>query len=162
MSMMRREKSPETNDKDNHLSKKRRHKDVLRLGVFMAAFALYSVLATYFLGHACPINLLFGVPCPGCGLTRACLCLFRGDVYGAIAMHPLVFTLPVIFGCFIAAFFSEKFAYSKPLIVLSAVGVALFLGVYVYRMATVFPSAEPMAYNKRSLLFLLLHLLRSL
>ena len=37
----------------------------------------------------CPTALLFGFPCPGCGLTRATLALARGDLLAAIGFHPL-------------------------------------------------------------------------
>jgi hypothetical protein len=45
----------------------------------------------------CPTALLLGVPCPGCGLTRATLALLRGDVQAALAFHPLVFLLAPLF-----------------------------------------------------------------
>jgi hypothetical protein len=32
---------------------------------------------------------IFGVPCPGCGMTRAILLLGRGDVSASLQMHPL-------------------------------------------------------------------------
>lgn len=37
----------------------------------------------------CPSRALLGLPCPGCGMTRATLALFRGDVAGSFALHPL-------------------------------------------------------------------------
>lgn len=37
----------------------------------------------------CPLAGLLGVPCPGCGLTRAALALAVGDLAGAVEMHPL-------------------------------------------------------------------------
>jgi hypothetical protein len=37
----------------------------------------------------CPVAELFGVPCPGCGLTRAALALAVGDLSDAVAKHPL-------------------------------------------------------------------------
>jgi hypothetical protein len=47
----------------------------------------------------CPTATLFGIPCPGCGLTRATLALFRGDVGTAFQLHPLVFVLmPLVVG----------------------------------------------------------------
>jgi hypothetical protein len=47
----------------------------------------------------CPTATLFGIPCPGCGLTRATLALFRGDVGAALHFHPLVFVLmPLVVG----------------------------------------------------------------
>jgi Protein of unknown function (DUF2752) len=38
---------------------------------------------------ACPFAELFGLPCPGCGLTRAAWALLRGDFRGALSLHPL-------------------------------------------------------------------------
>jgi hypothetical protein len=47
----------------------------------------------------CPTASLLGVPCPGCGLTRATLALLHGNVSRALELHPLVFLLvPVYVG----------------------------------------------------------------
>ena len=140
---------------------KNRKKAFVRCTLLLAVFVIYAVLATHFLGHACPINLVFGVPCPGCGLTRAVLLLFRGDFFGAFSMHPLVFALPVIAGLLIAAIFSERFSRSKVFTALCFFFVALFIGVYVYRMIAFFPSKEPTAFNENSLLFFLKRLFES-
>jgi len=45
----------------------------------------------------CPTAALFGVPCPGCGLTRATLALFHGDLRRALQLHPLVLLISPIF-----------------------------------------------------------------
>ena len=50
-------------------------------------------------GHAftgpvvCPLRLVFGLPCPGCGLTRGLSELWHGDISGALAYN--AFALPV-------------------------------------------------------------------
>lgn len=45
------------------------------------------------------------MPCPGCGLTRATLRLFHGDIHGALSFHPLVLlVLPLL-----VAFFGTNF-----------------------------------------------------
>ena len=38
-------------------------------------------------GWSCPFLNLFGVPCPGCGLTRAISLLAHGDLHAALAFH---------------------------------------------------------------------------
>jgi Protein of unknown function (DUF2752) len=38
----------------------------------------------------CPFAAIFGVPCPGCGMTRAVLLLMNGEVTASLRMHPLV------------------------------------------------------------------------
>ncbi len=48
----------------------------------------------------CPMASSFGVPCPGCGLTRATLALLHGDVHGALHFHPLVWLLTPLFVLF--------------------------------------------------------------
>lgn len=45
----------------------------------------------------CPMRHVFGIPCPGCGLTRATESLLVGDFAVALAHHPLVpVVLPVV------------------------------------------------------------------
>jgi hypothetical protein len=58
----------------------------------------------------CPMAGVLGVPCPGCGLTRATLALCHGDLRQAIHLHPLV---PVIAPVFIAAVLSAAFGYVR-------------------------------------------------
>jgi hypothetical protein len=38
---------------------------------------------------ACPFHAWTGLPCPGCGATRAVLSFLRGDVLGALSWNPL-------------------------------------------------------------------------
>jgi len=51
----------------------------------------------------CPMASSFGIPCPGCGLTRATLALLHGDVRAALHYHPLVLLLAPLFFTFMAA-----------------------------------------------------------
>jgi hypothetical protein len=41
----------------------------------------------------CPLAGSVGVPCPGCGLTRATLALLHGDLRMALYYHPLVLVI---------------------------------------------------------------------
>lgn len=44
----------------------------------------------------CLIFKLTGIPCLGCGMTRAVLAILRMDFETALGYHPLVFLLPLI------------------------------------------------------------------
>jgi hypothetical protein len=71
------------------------------LGVLTLAsvFALIVVERLPF----CPMATLLGIPCPGCGLTRATLALLHGDVRRALALHPLVLVLAPLFASAVAS-----------------------------------------------------------
>lgn len=51
----------------------------------------------------CPMAASLGVPCPGCGLTRATLALLRGDIRAALHFHPLVWLLTPLFVSFVGS-----------------------------------------------------------
>jgi hypothetical protein len=71
----------------------------------LVALALVGAgMAFVFVGPAfCPTALFLGIPCPGCGLTRASLALLRGDFAAALGFHPLVFVLAPLFAYAIGA-----------------------------------------------------------
>ena len=58
--------------------------------------AVISILYVIF-GFTCPFRILFGISCPGCGMSRAINALLHFKIYEAIRFHPLIFLLPVIF-----------------------------------------------------------------
>ena len=52
----------------------------------------------------CPSKLLYGIPCPGCGVTRATLMALHGDIIDALAFNPnclfsivFILTFPFVF-----------------------------------------------------------------
>lgn len=56
---------------------------------FIGIIWLYIV--SNFEGHTfvgCPSKLLLHIPCPGCGMTRATLCLLQGDILLAVWYNP--------------------------------------------------------------------------
>lgn len=62
--------------------------------------ALYGglIAALFIWGPAiCPMRNTFGIPCPGCGLTRATVALAHGDFASALHFHPLVWLMLPIF-----------------------------------------------------------------
>ena len=55
----------------------------------MAALAAVQVagVATGVGGWPCPLKAALGIPCPGCGLTRATVSLLRGEFAAAFGAH---------------------------------------------------------------------------
>jgi len=63
------------------------------LGVTAMAAAQVVCVAAGVGGWPCPLKAATGIPCPGCGLTRACVSLLRGDFatsFGAHAFAPVL------------------------------------------------------------------------
>lgn len=71
-------------------------KTFLRIVVIAGIVGLLFVFGSV----SCPFQALFGIPCAGCGMTRAWQSAFRLDFETAFVFHPLFWTVPfiVIFG----------------------------------------------------------------
>lgn len=91
--------------------------------VFLAIGFIFSI--------PCPILTLTGIPCPGCGMTRAILALLRLDFAAAFSFHPMVFSLPL----FVLFFFTDLNLFPKKwqnILSLALLGIA-FLLVWLLR-----------------------------
>lgn len=88
------------------------------------------ILFYYFSDMGCPILFFTGIPCLGCGMTRACISMIQLDFYNAFHYHPLCFFLPFIA---IILLFNNKLSkkiYEKCLIGI----VSLFVIIYLLRL----------------------------
>ena len=54
--------------------------------------------------YKCPLRLLFGVPCPLCGITRALYSVLHGDVAAAFYYHPLWPAVEILLILYLLAF----------------------------------------------------------
>ena len=91
------------------------------------------------------MRITLGIPCPGCGLTRACLLWLKGEGLAAVQMHPLA--LPAML--LIATFPLMRYlfpAMEMPWCIAAVIWGILLILLYIYRMTTIFPGAEPMCY----------------
>jgi hypothetical protein len=105
----------------------------------------------------CPMASSLGIPCPGCGLTRATLSLLHGDVRAALHFHPLVWLLTPLFVVFTGsgvfellrapaggAWLGSPIRFRGPVFnVAAALLLALTIGVWALRFAGYFGGPAP-------------------
>lgn len=73
------------------------------LGLKLTGIAGFGLLVGiwYFLSLPCPLYALTGLPCPGCGMTRAWIAALHLDLAGAFGYHPMFWCVPVVVGLFL-------------------------------------------------------------
>lgn len=123
--------------------------------LLLILFAAYCAVMYAMTGGLCAFRGLMGIPCPGCGGTRALLHLARGDISGCIEFNP---SAPLIFLCLLneirVTYFNRG---SKKLAgILLLISVVISLILYIVRMKLYFPYREPYVFYDNSLLFRIL------
>lgn len=87
---------------------------ILRLSFFVLVPIVFVTVPTSFIetGYSlCLVKYLFGVECPGCGMTRALSALAHGDVVSAIHFNRMVVLIgPLLAYALIRALFAELVA----------------------------------------------------
>ena len=132
--------------------------DIRQYSAAVILCGLFLLLLELLLGKTCLLRILLGIPCPGCGLSRAALLLFSGHPAESIALHP--FLLPLLF--VLLLWIWEHYILDRPPR-LFAISICLCFGgmfiFYLYRMKHCFPLVPPMTYDSKNLAHTLLSLL---
>lgn len=82
------------------------NRDIIRRGItvlFITVFIVLIILLIVYtkiingVGVICPFYESFGISCPGCGATRMCEELLKGNIYQAFRYNPFIFvTAPIV------------------------------------------------------------------
>ncbi|MBQ8597580.1 MAG: DUF2752 domain-containing protein [Lachnospiraceae bacterium] len=126
-------------------------KDIKEYGWALAAFLVCYALIHVIFDAFCPLLVLTGIPCAGCGLTRAFLFLFSGQFARAMYMNPSVL-LVLAFVLYFVLFRYVLGRKVKGLNVCLALLVAGMLIIYGYRMWMYFPDRVPYVYHENNIL----------
>lgn len=115
----------------------------------LCAFALYAVITYAFSITNCASKLTIGLPCPGCGLTRAAFSLIRFDFVKAFEYNPIIFFVPIV--VWIIIFHQRPFInriYKSKIFWITL--LLLIISIYIVRFIYVYPNC-PMEYHEENL-----------
>lgn len=65
-----------------------------KLAILPLLVLFYSAMAA--LHTTCFLKSIFGIPCPGCGMTRAVLAALQLHFAEAFTLHPMFWSLPIL------------------------------------------------------------------
>ena len=131
--------------------------DIKQIAIPIIAISLYILLGNLIMSKRCPMRMLFGIPCPGCGTTRAFLFLIQGKFSEAAISNPLWIYIVVsgtifLFNRYFVTSTSVSESITKILKIFIVVAVTLCIVYYIYRMIYWFPDKAPMVYDPENLL----------
>lgn len=124
-------------------------KDVSGYALGIILCGIYIGIMTAAFGAVCPARIFTGLPCPGCGLSRAALLMARGELAASLKMHPMLLYLLACtaWGFYVRYFTACPGKYKKYGEILLIAGVFLFIAVYIVRIRRYFPDQPPMVYE---------------
>lgn len=130
--------------------------DIKQYYILLLCLITYITLGAIFRFTICPVRLLTGIPCPGCGITRSLRELLHGHLAEAFHLHPFIYIIiaSVLIICILHYFTDVSLKWVEHY--LTVIG-GLMIVFYIYRMVRFFPNQEPMTYNKASLAYFLYH-----
>lgn len=120
--------------------------DFLEYRIVLLVFSIYYIFMHVVFHAFCPLVMVTGFPCAGCGMTRAVLFMLTGQFARSWNLNPMA--LPVIlFAVYCLGtryLFGRKIKGFQTGIILLLI---LMLCSYAYRMYTVFPNRPPYVYT---------------
>ncbi len=126
------------------------YSDLMKSKWIIFGLFLYWVISHVVFHEFCPMRLLTGLPCPGCGITRAVILFITGHFTQSFSMHPLA--LPwILLGLYFCICRYILDCKPKGIIVIGTGLCIAMIIVYIIRMMTVFPDQPPMTYTPNPL-----------
>lgn len=130
--------------------------------VMWISLTAFLLIAWLFTSSICVFRSIFGIPCPGCGLTRAVLAAMQGNISAAFSAHPLFpLALAALAAVAILMLINPGLLSSRPASIIWIILCAVFIGVYIYRMIVYFPAIYPLTFNETAFVPRILRLIQS-
>lgn len=75
---------------------RRKNRKQLKEYIAVITICVIYTFLIYILKIGCPIRFITGIPCMGCGLTRAMLAMLKLNFSSAFYYNPCIFLIPVL------------------------------------------------------------------
>lgn len=135
-------------------------KDVKKIIIPVAGIIVYMIPAQLIFHTTCPFAIFTGLPCPGCGITRALLLVLQFRFAEAAQMNFTIYlwiALAVFF--VIYRYILEKDNFPNAIFI--PIGLTMLV-LWIYRMITVFPGPAPMEYRQLNIIRLIYNLIKGM
>lgn len=126
-------------------------KDIRGYGLVCILIMVYVAVLSVLFGTPCPIRLVTGLPCPGCGITRAAVLFVTGHWQQAWQMNPVIFPIVLV----VLYYGVNRYLLGREAKEIKGIviGIAIMLlAVYLLRIGCYFPDREPYGYLRGNLL----------
>lgn len=125
--------------------------DIKEYGMAAVAVLIYTVIVNLIFHAFCPLVIFCGFPCPGCGVSRATVCVITGQWQRAWQLNPVIFPIVLLAGYF---FLNRYLVERKVRGIKALIAAVMILLVIVYcvRMYLHFPDRVPYVYTEHNML----------
>lgn len=125
--------------------------DILKIKWALLILAVYGPITHAFFDVFCPLRAFCGLPCPGCGMSRAAFYIFQWDFETAFNLNPAIYLwIPYIIFILWNRYVIKK--HHKAAWSLCIIICILTIVNYVILMVSRFPYIEPCVYHPNNLL----------
>ena len=129
--------------------------DIKKYGIGMLLVVIYLLAFSLLFHEVCPARLFFGLPCPGCGMTRAIFLLMTLHPYQAIKMNPSIIPAVIFFIYMIwNRYIIGRKTKLEQILLIGFLGFMIVS--YGFRMYYLFPNTEPLTVNVNAFIFKLI------
>ena len=125
--------------------------DVREYWAAAVTLLVYIIMVNLIFHNFCPMVIVTGLPCPGCGLTRSVIYMISGKIAQSVYINPM--GIPI--ACILAYFFFNRYILgrkAKGMMTLITCVILLLIVLYIWRMYVYFPNRVPYVYIEKNIL----------
>ena len=125
--------------------------DIKRYYIAVLLLIVLNIVVRKVFHAFCPLLIVTGFPCAGCGMTRAVFYILTGRFARGMKLNP---SAPLWIGWILYFLVNRYILGKKSKWVMRFLGVVCVItfAIYLYRMLTQFPGEPPMTYYRNNMI----------